>query len=188
MSTGNQVLPTAMITLNHFPKNKDKFVRLIEFLKEILDICTDLGISPVLAGSLAVFAYTKNQEMNVNDVDLSSSEMEFPRIISVLEDRDISYKSREWHVLQILKDGLKVEFDSIEYWYKDLPMDYEILQIDHYKVRMLSLHSLKEFYRQGMKALANKTEENEKIKYEALRVKYEAREKVKCYIAKDDKL
>jgi len=177
-----------MFTLNHFPKNKDKFVRLIEFLKEILDICNNLGISPILDGSLAVFAYTENQELNVNDVDLSCSEMEFPKIISALEDRGISYKSREFHVLQILKDGLKVELDSIEYWYKDLPMVYEILQIDDYMVKMLSLHSLKEFYRQGMKARAHKTEEIEKIKYEELRVKYEALEKVKSYIAKDDKL
>jgi hypothetical protein len=168
-----------MITLEHFPKNKAKFARLIEFLKEVLDICTGVGISPVLDGSLAVFAYTENQEMNVNDVDLSCSEMEFPKIISALKVKGISYESREWHVLQILKDDLKVELDSMEYWYKDLPMVYEILQIENYKVKMLGLHSLKEFYRQGMKARANKTEEHEKIKFEALRLKYEALEKVK---------
>ena len=157
-----------MITLNHFPKNKDKFVRLIEFLKEILDICNDLGISLVLDGSLAVFAYTENQDMNINDVDLSCSETEFPKIINALEERSISYKLREWHVLQISKDDLKVELDSIEYWYQDLPMVYENLQIDNYKIKMLGLNSLKEFYRQGLKDRANKTEENEKIKYEAL--------------------
>src|SRR5688572_30799223 len=140
-----------MITLNHFPKNKDKFVRLIEFCKEVLDICNDLGLSPVLNGSLAVFAYTQNQEMNVNDVDLFCSEMDFPRIISVLEERKIGYKLREWHVLQILKDDLKVEMDSMEYWYKDLPMVYETLQVDHYKINMLDLNSLRELYRQGIK-------------------------------------
>lgn len=168
-----------MIRLRHFPKNKDKFVRLIAFLKEILDICNDIEISPVLDGSLAVFAYTENQEMNVNDVDLSCSEMEFPNIIRVLKGKHIPYESKEWHVLQIFKNDLKIELDSSEYWYKDLPMIYVILQIENYQVNMLGLHSLKEFYRQGMKARANKTEENEKIKYEALKVKYEALEKVK---------
>jgi len=172
-------LVDSMITLNHFPKNKDKFVRLIEFLKEVLDICNDLGISPVLNGSLAVFAYTENQDMNVNDVDLFCSETEFPKIISAFEERNVSYKLREWHVLQILKDDLKVELDSMEYWYKDLPIVYEALQIDNYKINMLGLNSLKEFYIHGMKDRANKTEENEKIKYEALKVKYEALEKVK---------
>lgn len=168
-----------MITLNHFPKNKAKFIRLIEFFKEVLDVCNDLNIAPVLDGSLAVFAYTENQDMNVNDVDLSCSEAEFPRIASVLEERRISYKLREWHVLQILKDDLKIELDSMEYWYKDLPTDYEILQIDNYKINMLSLNSLREFYRQGIEDRAKKTDENEKIKYEALKVKYEALEKMK---------
>src|SRR5262245_55439174 len=135
-----------MITLNHFPKNKDKFVRLIAFFKEVLDICNDLDIIPILNGSLAVFAYTENQEMNINDVDLSCSETEFPRIMNVLEERNISYKLRAWHVLQILKDDLKIEFDSMEYWYKDLPMDCETLQLNGYKINMLSLNSLKEFY------------------------------------------
>jgi len=162
-----------MITINHFPKNKDKFVRLIEFCKEVLDICNDLSISPVLNGSLAVFTYTENQDMNVNDVDLFCSETEFPRIISVLEERSIRYKLREWHVLQILKDDLKVELDSMEYWYKDLPIVCETLQMDNYKINMLGLNSLRELYRQGMKDSANKTEENEKIKYEALKVRYE---------------
>jgi hypothetical protein len=168
-----------MITLGLFPKNKDKFVRLIQFFKEILDICNDLNITPALDGSLAVFAYTENQDMNVNDIDLSCSETEFSRIINVLEERTISYKLRQWHVLQILKDELKIELDSMEYWYKDLRIDYETLQIDNYKINILSLNSLREFYRQGMKDRLKKTDENEKIKYEALKVKFEALEKIK---------
>ena len=65
-------------------------------------------------GTLAVFAYTKNQNINVNDIDFACSETNFPRIISVLEERSISHRLKEWHMLQILKDDLKVELDSIE--------------------------------------------------------------------------
>jgi hypothetical protein len=168
-----------MITLDNFPINQDKFLRLIEFCKEVLDICNDLSISPVLNGSLAVFAYTKNQELNVNDVDLACSETKFPQIISALEERGISYKLKEWHVLQILKEDLKVELDSIEYWYKDISTDYEILQIDSYAINMLGLKSLKEFYKRGVKDTANKTEGNDIIKHEALKVKYAVLEQVK---------
>jgi len=127
---------------------------------------------------LAVFAYTENKEMSVNDVDLSCSETEFPRIMNVLEERNVRYKLREWHVLQILKDDLTVELDSIEYWYKDLPMDCETLQLDNYKINMLSLNSLKEFYKQGLKDRLEKTDENKKTKYEALKLKFEALEKI----------
>ena len=168
-----------MITLNHFPKNKDKFIRLIEFFKEVLEICNDLKIAPVLDGSLAVFAYTKNQEMSVNDVDLSCSETEFPKIISALEEKRINYRVREWHVIQVLKDDLKIELGSTEYWYKDLPTDRETLQIDDYKITMLGLNSLRAFYRQAIEDRAKKTDVNEKIKYEALKAKYEMLEKVK---------
>jgi hypothetical protein len=170
---------TPMITINHYPKNKDRFIKLIEFCKEVLDICSSLDISPVLNGSLAIFAYTKNQDMNVDDVDLACSETDFPKIISALEERRISYRLKEWHVLQILRDGLKVDLDSLEYWYKDLPMDFETLQIENYEISILGLDSLKEFYRRGMEDRANKTDQDEKIKYEALKVKYEALCRVK---------
>ncbi len=167
-----------MITLNGYPRNKNKVFRLIEFFKEILDICNALDITPVLDGSLAVFAYTADQAMLVNDVDLSCPEAEFPRIIDVLEEQGKSYKLREWHVLQILRDDLKIELGSIEYWYKDLPIDCETLEIDDYRIRMLGLSSLTEFYRRGMEDRAKKTEENEKIKYDALKGKYDALNKV----------
>jgi len=168
-----------MILLNSFPKNMDKFPRLIEFCKEVLDICRDLDISPILEGSLAVFAYTGNQDLSVNDVDFACSEKEFPKIIAALETRSIGYKLKEWHVLQVWKEDLKVELDSIEYWYKGLSLVAETLQIGDHKINMLNLNSLKEFYRRGMKDTVNKTEENERRKYEGLRVKYEALEKVK---------
>ena len=167
-----------MIVLDYVPKNTDRFLRLIEFCKEVLDICGDLGLSPILNGSLAVLAYTKDGNMIVNDVDLACSEKEFPKIISALEERSIRYKLKEWHVLQIWKDDLKVELDSVEYWYKDLSTVGETLQIDEHRINMLSLKNLKELYQRGMKDTANKMEENERRKYGALKEKYEALEKV----------
>jgi hypothetical protein len=167
-----------MVTLSHFPRDKEKFVRLIEFLKEVLDICSELSITPIRNGSLAVFAYTGNHEMDVNDVDLACSELEFPRIISVLEERRIAYRLKKWHVLQIFRNDLKVELDSMEYWYKGLAMDYETLQVYGYQVRMLGLNSLMEFYKEGMIDMIAETDEIGKMKYAALKLKFEALERV----------
>lgn len=161
-----------MHRLEDFPKNRDRFVRLVDFLKELLDICSELNIAPVLDGSLAIFAYTRNRGMNVNDIDLSCPEADFPRIIKVLEKRGIDYKLKRYIVLQALKEDLKVEFDSAEYWLGELTMDvdYKTLQVDDYRIRMLGLNSLREFYRRGMQA--SETNENEQAKYNALKEKY----------------
>ena len=168
-----------MITLDGFPKNKDKYLRLLEFFGEILDICQELNIRPILDGSLAVFAYTRNPEIDVNDIDTSVPEVEFPKMIKALEVKGIRYKLREWHVLQVLKDDLKIELGSAEYYLQDLPTDYEFMQIGDYRIQVLSLGTLKEFYRRSLEVRAQGAGEADKIKYERLKVKYEALEKVR---------
>lgn len=160
-----------MITLNILPKNKDKFIRLLEFDKEILGICDDLNISPVLNAGFAVFVYTKNKDMKVNDIDMLIPEADFPRIISVLKKRGIEYKLKKYHVLQILKDDLKIDFDSIDYWPKmwkiNLPQNYKVVQIGGFKVRIISLEDLKQTYKIGAESSDDRSEDY-KLKLEAL--------------------
>jgi hypothetical protein len=81
---------------------------------------------------------------------------------------------REWHVLQISKDDLKIELGSKEYWLNDLPIDLDMLQMDGYRIAVLSLSSLKEYYKRDMEDRAQKNTENDRIKYERLKLKYEA--------------
>jgi hypothetical protein len=160
-----------MRRIARFPQNRDRFARLINFLKKILAICDDLGIEPVLSGSLAVFAYSGNREMKVNDIDLSCSEADFAGLMKVLNEKGIEHRLGEWHVLQVLDDDLKVEFDSAEYWFKDLQIGTETLQLGKYSLKMVDLNSLRELYRRGVDDKA--TKENETEKYEELREKYE---------------
>lgn len=162
-----------MVTLVGFPKNKGKYIRLIKFFKEIRDICVGLNVTPILDGSLAVFAYAKDRDMDVNDVDASVPEAEFPRIIKALGAKGIDYKLKDWHVLQVLRDNLKIDLGSVEFWTKDLASDCDTLLIDDYKIKVLSIDSLREFYRRGMEDRAKGTEESDKIKYERLKAKWE---------------
>jgi len=164
-----------MITLENFPRNKEKFIRLIEFFKEILQICIDLDIEPILDGSLGVFAYTKNPGIEVNDIDLSVPEGEYHTMMKALDAKGIGHKLREWHVLQVIKDDLKIELGSIEYWYKDLVVKCDLLQVDDYTVKILSLDGLKELYTRGLEYTANNLEEgNNKIKNASYKVKLAA--------------
>ena len=127
----------------------------------------------ILDGSLAVFAYTENKDMDVNDVDTSFPEADFARMIKALEEKGIGYKLREWHVLQILKDDLKIELGSAEHYLKGLPKDHETIQIGSYEIKVLSLSTLREFYKRSMEIRAKGTEENDKIKYNRLKANWE---------------
>lgn len=162
-----------MIILESSPQNKVYFARLLVFFKEILDICNDLNISPILVGSLAVLAYTKDPTIDVNDVDLAIPQSEYVRITKILEEKCIEYKIRNYHVLQAKRGDLKVELDSIEYWFKDISLECEILQISEYQVQMLNLASLTIFYERAAEdRLKKSADPKERAKYEALKAKH----------------
>jgi hypothetical protein len=145
----------------------------MEFFKRILRICNNIDISPVLVGSFAVFVYTGNRAINVNDVDLTCSEADFPKIAKTLEAERIEYELKEWHVLQVLEGDLKVEFGSAEYWLQRIQKDYETLIIDGFEIKILGRNSLKAFYQEGMAENAAKNKESSKIKYKDLKEKFE---------------
>ena len=164
-----------MIVIEGLPRNRDKFVRLIRFLKPVLEICTRLGIDPVVNGSLAVFAYTQNHDLDVNDIDLAISEADFERLRAALEADGISCSLREWHVLQVESDDLRVDFDSIEYWHKDLPIERDTLRLDAATVSVVSLPVVKTLYRRGLEATASQIADgNNRRKHESYRAKYAA--------------
>ena len=164
-----------VLTLDGFPRNKERFDRLLVFLGEILEVCIGLGVEPIVDGSLAVFAYTHNPELNVNDIDLGCPEAAFPRIGAALDAKGTKHRLREWHVLQILRDDLRVELGSIEYWYRDLPIECETLRIGGRLVKLLGLGSLKALYKRGLDNTAGNLDEgNNRFKHESYRVKYDA--------------
>jgi hypothetical protein len=68
-------------------------------------------------------------------------EKDFVKIIKVLKEREIKYNHDEkWHTLQILKDDLKIEFDSIDFWQNDLAQG--ILELDFYGKKLKILNCL----------------------------------------------
>jgi hypothetical protein len=156
---------------NERPKNREHFARLLEFCKEVVAICSDLDIVPVLNGSLAVFGYTRSQAIRVDDIDLACSELEFPRLSQALDAKGIAHELKEWHVLQARKDDLKVEFDSMEYWMAGLSEDYDTLMIDGYAFKVVGLSGLRELYRRGLETTAS--DEANRAKHSAIAEKYE---------------
>lgn len=166
-----------MVKINKLPKNKDKFARLIDFLIEVLDVCKDINIQPVLDGSLAVFLYSQNNDIVVNDIDLSHPEKDYPKIESALIKSGFNAKIQEWHVLQVRKDNLKVEFGDTDFWYPDVQIEHQdYLEVDKHKLKILKLDSLISFYGIGLNNL--KLDKDKQQKYHEVKAKYEMLKKV----------
>ncbi len=152
-----------MIVLDEYPLNKKHFFKLKEFFKEVVQILKEAKSKPVLYGSLGVLAHTNDRTIEVNDIDLLVKEKYFEKIIELLEEKDVGFRhDKKWHVLQIFKEDLKIEIDSIDYWQPKLAKEYDIIKIDGLKMKILTLKSLKEVYRKASESSDDKPEENRK--------------------------
>lgn len=160
-----------MIEVMVTPRNWKHFSRLMRFTREVLDVCDDVGIEPVLSASLAVFAYTQNSAMEVHDVDLSCSESQFPRLRRALRARGIDSRITTWHVLQARKSDLKVDFDATEYWMRDIVERNELAKIGDMRFRMVSIDVLRELYRRGLTDTATKVDDDNPNKHRGIREK-----------------
>lgn len=152
------------------PANAAHFQQLTTFADDVLTVCERLGISPTLSGSLAVLAYTQQPDIVVDDVDLACSDREFPRLCTALTRVGIDCQITTWHVLQVRRHGMKVEFDSAEQWMAGLSDRYRLLDTGCFVIRIVELADLKELYRRGIRDLVGKSDE---AKLRHLRSRYE---------------
>lgn len=167
--------PPCMIHLQHVhPHNPRHVTRLLAFAREILAICHTLEITPILSGSLAVFAYTQDSTLCVNDLDLACSESDFPRLGRALESHGTTVVYKPWHVLQARRDELKIEFDAVEYWMADLPVEVETLRVAGCTFEMVSLPALRELYKRGLDATVASQGPGDRAKHAAIARKYAA--------------
>ncbi|HWV35087.1 MAG TPA: hypothetical protein VNZ55_05595 [Thermomicrobiales bacterium] len=163
-----------MIDVQQTPANADHFNRLLAFARDVLDCCAALGVHPVLSASLALFAYTRNPDLEVHDVDLSCPESHFPRLQESLRARGIDCTVTTWHVLQARRDDLKIEFDATEHWMRDIPARYERASIAGVPFTLVSLASLRELYRRGFVATADADDPATRAKHHAICAKLHA--------------
>ncbi len=150
-----------------YPSNNLYFQKLKTFGREVLKICKENRINPIIYGSYMLFYYTKNNNLKVNDLDFYIKEKDFTKLIKVLEDHKIKFSySKEWHTLQVFKRKLKIEFDSIDFWYRG-SKELINLNFEGIKVKALSLESLKRIYKRASERSKDNAQGNKK-KYEML--------------------
>jgi len=164
--------------LKKYPQKKEKVIRLLDFLSEILEICKDINVNPILDGSLAVFLYSQNEQIIVNDIDLTYSERGFPKILKALSSKGINAEIKEWHVLQCRKKDMKVEFCDPDYWYPNVPIKIgDYLKFGNNKIGVLKFESLVRYYEIGSENLQKELPEKQQ-KYEDVKKKLEILRKI----------
>jgi hypothetical protein len=154
------------------PQNRGHFSRLLAFYRELTPVCDGLRITPLLTGSVAVFGYTRDRTLRVNDIDLACPEAAFPPLSAALAGLGMEVRVTAWHVLQVRKAGLKVEFDALEHWLAGVPTDHDTLVIDGCVFNVVRVSSLKELYRRGLEATARQRDVVSRAKHAAIAEKY----------------
>jgi hypothetical protein len=91
--------------------------KLLDFYKDIANIFDELNLNPIVYGSLAYYYHTRDNSISIHDFDLLIKESSFPKIVKLLDkQRGIRYKVMPYHSIEIFKDELKIDIDSLEYF------------------------------------------------------------------------
>lgn len=145
-----------MILIKTQPKNKKHFIRLKQFAQQVLDACKELKITPIVWGSLAYFAYTKDRLTVIHDIDFLVPDKAIKKIAKVLKEKGIKCKSiADWHSLVVSKKDLRIEFDPIK-WYHKGPKKFREFDFDGLIVRVIGLDSLIRMYKRASKSSKDK--------------------------------
>jgi hypothetical protein len=163
----------ATVTLSTLPRNRAHFEALWAFFGEVLAVCDALGVQPVLNASLAVLAYSGRADLEVHDVDLSCAEADFDRIVSALEGTDVVCHVREWHVLELHRGDLLVEFDGDEHWMQGVDGERNEFVHGATRVAVVSREDLVTLYGRGVAASAGRDDDAGRARHEDLRRKLE---------------
>lgn len=139
--------------INILPKNKEHFKKLVPFAQEIIKICRENKIDPIIYGSFSHFVHTKDKTMNVNDIDLIIPKKDLPKIANILKRK--KFKSKyypQYNTIIIEKGKLKVEIDDIGGGRKTISDDklskniFDKVDFYGVPVRIIRLNQLEEMY------------------------------------------
>jgi len=130
-----------------YPKNKGKFLKLIEFAKTITKLLESKGIKLIVYGSLAFFIYTRDKNSYVNDIDFLTPKNSSKKIVEILRENNIDYKYfPKYRMIQVFHNGLKIELDEILSFHQTLPIKINSIVINGLKLKLVSFDNLVRIY------------------------------------------
>ena len=114
-----------------------KLDELLSFGKEIISICKENGVTPIIYGSYLFRHYIKDKNVIPHDIDFYVPKDFNEKMIKVLDKKNIKYKHlKEWHCLMIYSGDLKVDLDEIDYLYHG-PNDFKKFNFEGIQIKAL---------------------------------------------------
>jgi len=142
------------------PNNGDDFSKLLSFAQALFLRCAELNVQPVVYGSLAYAFYTKDEKININDIDLLIPESFFPHIAAAVKNLpDVTCEETTYHSLKLFHGGVKISFDAIEEYYHGLPRDFVAGKINGIAFSLVPKNALEEVYKRGAETIPMKKEQ-----------------------------
>lgn len=147
-----------MPTLGVYPRNKEAYLKLVSFGKECLKICRAHKIEPIIHGSMGYLFYTKDDDINVNDIDFLVFEL-------ALDILAVEFFKQGWkckvapHKVKVLNDGSKITFHSSEYYLPNLSRSALAVDIGGEDFKILNLESLIKSYQMGINVAPDKAKD-----------------------------
>jgi len=145
-----------------YPRNKDFYLKLIALGQECLKICEGLNIHPIIHGSVAYMFYTKDNDIEVHDLDLLIPESVMGILAAELAKHNIAHKLTDHPTIKVIKDEAIVSFHSLEYFTNNLPRSSITVDIEGSKFQVLNLEALKKGYEISIKLEPERTDKYSK--------------------------
>jgi hypothetical protein len=114
--------------------------------------CRALGCEPIVYGSLAVIAHTRNEALDLNDVDFLAPETLFSALAARCAGSAIASVTN-YHSLKIRRREAAVSFDGLDHYLGDIPHNPIWAEIGDFRFLALDRTGLTESYRRGAAAI-----------------------------------
>ena len=140
--------------------NSQETKALLSLAIDLQAICLRLGAKPIVYGSLAYSIYTNDMSSRINDVDFLISETYFDRLTKAVEKEVLEARCEltTYHSLKVLKNSLKVSFDSIEHYLANASDEFVTVSMKGAELRILNRISLLKCYQQSARTIPSKSE------------------------------
>lgn len=149
--------------MNEQPANKAQFEKVLAFGREVLNMCAELSITPIVYGSLAYFAHTKDESLPVNDIDFLVSEASFDDLMEKLDAMEgVRYEKMPYHSIEAFKGDIEIDLDAIEHFLDPRPRDAEMAEIKGVQFQILNKSALIEIYQEALNYMPDERHLDEK--------------------------